>query len=149
MNQYTNPYQSFSHNQFSQSNPYSPYYSPQVAQPSQQAPVAPIQPTTSIIQVTGVDGAKAYQMAPNSSVALFDMTGDRFFVKVSDAAGFATLKTFAFHEEVEEASKKAESAEDLSATYLTRKEFEERDKTIEELRTTVEDLKKMLDDLTK
>ncbi len=149
MNQYTNPYQNFSPNQFSQSNPYSPYYGQQVAQPSQQAPVAPIQPTTSIIQVTGVDGAKAYQMAPNSSVALFDLTGDRFFIKSSDAANFPTMKSFVFKEEVQEAPNKTESAEDLSATYLTRKEFEERDKTIEELRTTVEDLKKMLDDLTK
>ncbi len=149
MNQYTNPYQNFSPNQFSQNNPYSPYYGQQVAQTSQQAPVAPIQPTTSIIQVTGLDGAKAYQMAPNSSVALFDMTGDRFFVKATDAAGFGTLKTFAFHEAVEEVAKKAESAEDISANFVPRSEFDESNKRIAELNENVESLKKMLDELTK
>ncbi len=149
MNQYTNPYQSFSPNAYSQSNPYSPYYGQQMAQPQQQAPVTPVQPTTSIIQVNGVDGAKAYQMSPNSSVALFDMTGDRFFVKAADAAGFSTIKTFSFNEDVEDTSKKTEINNDIFATLVPRSEFDESNKRIAELNENVESLKKLLDELTK
>lgn len=54
-----------------------------------------------LIRVTGADGAKAYQMAPNSSAALFDGTRDAFYVKTTDGAGFATIRTFEFSEVME------------------------------------------------
>lgn len=46
-----------------------------------------------LIRVTGLDGAKAYQMRPNSAVALFDGAEDIFYLKstgrcrVSDDSG--------------------------------------------------------------
>lgn len=53
----------------------------------------------SLIRVTGIDGAKAYQMFPNSTVALFDSSEDLFYVKSTDDAGFPTIRTFSFKEE--------------------------------------------------
>lgn len=54
------------------------------------------QPQQGLIKVTGLDGAKAYQMPPNSVAALFDANNDIFYVKSTDGAGFPTIRAFAF-----------------------------------------------------
>lgn len=54
------------------------------------------QPINGLTRVTGMDGAKAYQMPPNSVVALFDGNDDIFYIKTSDGAGFSTIKQFRF-----------------------------------------------------
>lgn len=51
-----------------------------------------------IVRVNGIEGAKAYQMTPNSMVALFDNNNDIFYVKSTDGAGFATIRSFKFNE---------------------------------------------------
>lgn len=72
----------------------------------------------SLIRVTGIDGAKAFQMPANSSVALFDGDNDLMYIKSTDGAGFPTIRTFKF-EEV--------SPTQMSGTsdYMTRQEVEE------------------------
>lgn len=40
-----------------------------------------------LIRVTGMEGAKAYQMPPNSVVPLFDADNDIMYVKSTDGAG--------------------------------------------------------------
>ena len=45
-----------------------------------------------------MDGAKAFQMPPNSVVALFDDSSDIFYVKSTDGAGFPTIRIFDFYE---------------------------------------------------
>lgn len=62
--------------------------SPMLVQQQQQQ-----QPIHGFVYVTGVDGAKAYQMPPNSEMPLFDSTGerDRMYIKTTDGAGFPTL----------------------------------------------------------
>lgn len=49
-----------------------------------------------LIRVTGMDGAKAYPMPPNSVVPLFDADNDIMYVKSTDGAGFPTIRAFAF-----------------------------------------------------
>ena len=49
-----------------------------------------------LIRVTGMEGAKAYQMQPNSTVALFDSSEDIMYIKSTDGAGFPTIRTFGF-----------------------------------------------------
>lgn len=68
---------------------YEPYGMPQnpmqLAQQlmgSYQQRVAPQQ----LIRVTGMDGAKAYQMGPNSCVPLFDSDNDIMYIKSTDGA---------------------------------------------------------------
>lgn len=70
-----------------------PYQPPQMAQP----PVsAPIQPQSGLNRVTGIEGARAFAVSPNSVVALFDDTQDVFYVKSTDSGGFPTLKAYRF-----------------------------------------------------
>lgn len=50
------------------------------------------QPVHGFVYVTGLDGAKAYQMPPNSEMPLFDSTNDGvMFIKTTDGAGFPTI----------------------------------------------------------
>lgn len=48
----------------------------------------------SITKVTGIEGARAYMVAPNSSVALFDDSRDVFYLKTTDAGGYPTIRVF-------------------------------------------------------
>lgn len=72
-----------------------------------------------LIRVTGIEGAKAYQMPANSTVALFDSGSDLMYIKSTDGAGFPTIRTFQFSEVIQ----KNDNA-DYSA-FVTREEFEE------------------------
>lgn len=62
-----------------------------------QTPQMP-QQQNSLIRVTGLDGAKAFQMPANSIVALFDGAEDIFYIKQTDGAGFPTIRIFEFKE---------------------------------------------------
>ena len=59
-------------------------------------PSNPYMNNYNLIRVTGMDGAKAYQMQPNSTVALFDSSEDIMYIKSTDGAGFPTIRTFGF-----------------------------------------------------
>lgn len=74
-------------------------------------------PRDGLIRVTGMDGARAYQMPPNSAIALFDGEKDVFYVKTTDGAGFPTIRTFAFSP-LQEAPQQPQE-------YVTRAEFDE------------------------
>ena len=56
------------------------------------------QSPVSLVRVTGIEGAKAYQMPINSSAALFDGENDIMYIKTTDGAGFPTIRTFEFKE---------------------------------------------------
>ena len=79
----------------------------------------PQQITQNLIRVNGIEGAKAYQMSANSTVALFDTNEDIMYVKTTDGAGFPIIRTFSF----------TEIKEDTRATqntdYISRQEFED------------------------
>lgn len=55
-----------------------------------------VQPAQELIRVTGIEGAKAYQMAPNSVVPLFDANNDIMYIKSTDGAGFPSIRAFSF-----------------------------------------------------
>ena len=69
-----------------------------------------------LIRVTGLDGAKAYQMRPNSAVALFDGAEDIFYLKSTDGAGFPTIRVFRFEE--------VPATPAAAPEYITKAEFE-------------------------
>lgn len=73
-------------------------------------------PMDGLIRVTGMEGARAYQMPPNSAVALFDGGQDIFYVKTTDGAGFPTIRAYAFTPIQDQASAPA-------GDYVTRAEF--------------------------
>lgn len=70
-----------------------------------------------IVQVSGVDGAKAYNMPANSSVALFDNQKDILYLKSTDGAGFPTIRIF----DIVEHKEQPQAQQD----FVTRKELEE------------------------
>lgn len=77
------------------------------------------EPQQSLIRVNGIDGAKAYQMPANSTVALFDNNEDIMYVKTTDGAGFPSVRSFKFVEMTQE-TKQSEKVD-----YISREEFEE------------------------
>lgn len=87
------------------------YYTPMVQIPQQQTQAG-------LIQVTGLEGAKAYPLAPNAEVALFDAGRDVFYVKRTDAGGYPTIAAYQF-------APLQEAATSEQPEYVTRQEFEE------------------------
>lgn len=49
------------------------------------------QPTQEVIKVNGENGAKTYQMPPNSSVLLLDTTEPIVWLKTTDSSCFPTI----------------------------------------------------------
>ena len=80
---------------------------------------ATVQPINGLVSVTGIEGAKAYQLPPNSSMPLFDKDDDVLYVKTTDAAGYPTVRAFRFSpmEQIE--------AKVVSVESVTREEFDE------------------------
>ena len=95
--------------------PQNQYYNPQMN--NQQ--IFPQEQPQNLIRVNGIDGAKAYQMNANSTVALFDSNEDIMYIKNTDGAGFPSIRMFKF-EEVNEIKNNGEKQD-----YISRKEFEE------------------------
>ena len=77
------------------------------------------EPTQNLIRVNGIDGAKAYQMPANSTVALFDSNEDIMYVKTTDGAGFPSVRSFKFVEMTQE------TKQEEKVDYISREEFEE------------------------
>lgn len=80
------------------------------------------EPRQQLVKVTGMEGARAYQMPPNSVAPLFDANEDILYVKSTDGAGFPTIRRFSFTPMPDG---------DVSAQYVTRVEF---DRAIEAIR---------------
>ena len=90
---------------------YQPFQNPYAINMTPQTP-------TTLTRVTGIDGAKAYQMTPNSTVALFDNNEDIMYIKTTDGAGFPTIRTFSFSEVTRSTQQQVSNNE-----YVTRDEF--------------------------
>lgn len=55
--------------------------------------------TNNIMWVQGVEGAKAYQLAPNTNAMLMDSENDGiFYIKTSDNIGMCNLRVFKYEE---------------------------------------------------
>lgn len=60
-----------------------------------------VAPTNNIIWVNGIEGAKAWQLGPNSMAILLDSEAEgKMYIKVSDNIGMSTLRIFNYVEEV-------------------------------------------------
>ena len=64
---------------------------PQYFAPVTQAPQPPAQ-QSSIIWVSGEAGAKAYMVAPNNTVQLWDSESQTIYLKSADASGMPSFK---------------------------------------------------------
>lgn len=72
----------------------------------------------SLTRVNGLEGAKAFQVMPRETVALFDGNDDIFYIKSADDGGFPTIKAYRFAEVDLTGAKPTND-------YVTKAEFEE------------------------
>lgn len=72
---------------------YNPYlYNGNQFQPQFQQPIVTSQPQSQqVVRVHGEDGAKAYNLPPNSSALLLDETQNIVWLKMTDGAGYPTV----------------------------------------------------------
>ena len=57
--------------------------------------------TNNIVWVQGIEGAKAWQLTPNSMVILLDSEAEgKMYIKVSDNIGMSSLRIFNYTEEI-------------------------------------------------
>lgn len=62
-------------------------------------------PTNNIIWVQGIEGAKAWQLNPNSMAILLDSEVEgKMYIKVSDNIGMSSLRIFNYEEEIKSSS---------------------------------------------
>lgn len=77
--------------------PYNPYQvqmqQMQLQQQMQQMQ-QPMPTQYSVVKVSGENGAKAFQMAPNSSIILMDETAPIVWLKTTDGAGYPTITPY-------------------------------------------------------
>lgn len=81
-------------------------------------------PINNIIQVQGVEGAKAYQLNPNSMAILLDSEAEgKMYIKVSDNIGMCNLRTFNYVEELAQLSSATVTTnQDLDLSAFVRKD---------------------------
>ena len=82
-----------------------------------------MQQSNGIQWVQGIEGAKAWQLMPNSNIMLLDSENDgRFYIKTSDNVGMCSLRVFKFEEITASLEKKTDV--DLSE-YVKKSELQE------------------------
>lgn len=95
------------------------FYQPQI--PSYQQPYNARMNQNGITWVQGIEGAKAFQLMPNSNTLLMDSENDGiFYIKICDNVGMCNLRTFKY-EETTEFSKNNRNFIDTSQ-FITRDE---------------------------
>ena len=82
----------------------------------------PYMQNNGITWVQGIEGAKAWQLSPNSNILLMDSENDgKFYIKVSDSIGMCNLRVFEYKEVTNEATP---ASPDLSQ-YVKKSELQE------------------------
>ena len=78
--------------------------------------------TNNIVWVQGIEGAKAWQLAPNSMVILLDSEVEgKMYIKVSDNIGMSNLRIFNYVEEVSNSTNVTNNS-DLDLSQYVRKD---------------------------
>lgn len=113
-------------------------------QPYYQANYQPIQnqpqnQNTGIIWVSGVAGAKAYMVAPNTTVQLWDSESQTIFLKSADASGMPSMKILDYTIRENDQPVTAQNLAQSDERYVTK----------EELKTFRESLEKRFEALRK
>lgn len=125
---------------------YQPMYQPYTPVQSQQPNVAPVQQPVQqngIIWVSGEAGAKAYLVAPNNTVQLWDSEAQTIYLKSADASGMPSIKVLDYT--IRETAKTGQNpvpmvTGDNSPTYATKDEIKAVSEQITALRDRVDNL---------
>lgn len=114
---------------------------------SQYYQYQPVQQTNTqqngIIWVSGEAGAKAYMVAPNNTVQLWDSESQTIYLKSADASGMPSMKVLDYT--IRDVAKNTANAtpimtDDKSSTYATKDEIRAVSEQITALRDRVDNL---------
>ena len=120
---------------------YTPMYQPYTPVQVQQQNVAPVQ--GGLNWVTGEAGAKAYLVAPNTTVALWDSEDQVVYLKSADASGMPSMKVLDYT--IREVGKSNDA--DKTANYATSDDIEAINGVIDGMKRKIDKLmRKMRED---
>ena len=87
-----------------------------------------------LLWVQGVEGAKSYLVAPNTTVLLMDADAQRFYLKSTDGTGIPNLRMFEYTEVTQNVSQPVLTTnENLDDKYVTRNEYNDLKNQYEEI----------------
>lgn len=117
--------------------PYYPYYPTQNNAFQSVGNVGMNQPNvqSSLIWVQGINAAKSYPVAPNTSVPLFDSEANVVYIKSADASGMPSIKILDYNVRDGE-PRKAESTPQMD--FVTHNELADIQKEIDALKAKFE-----------
>lgn len=95
---------------------------------------------TNITFVNGVEGAKAYQMSPNSSALLMDSDNSKFYVKTTDSLGVAKISSYSFTEDENLAGQNQGQQNTANTDQLSKEDFDNLLLKVSELETKINEL---------
>ena len=125
---------------------YTPYYTPSQYQPQNYAPIpnnVQNNAQNGIIWVSGEAGAKAYLVAPNNTVQLWDSESQTIYLKSADASGMPSMKVLDYT--IRESNKNTPNSasvltDDNLSTFATKQEIKGITEQITALRDRVDNL---------
>lgn len=123
-------------------NNYLPYnsYTANLAQQNANFNNQSFQSQTNITFVNGIEGAKAFQLRPNSNVLLMDSDNSKFYVKSTDNLGIVNIQTYSFVED------KNLPVENVAANQPSNT-GEQNTKLYEEMKTKISELESKINEL--
>lgn len=130
-------------------NNYIPYnsYTANLAQQNANFNNQSFQAQTNITFVNGMEGAKAFQLRPNSNVLLMDSDNSKFYVKSTDNLGIANIQTYSFVEDKNLPVENVAASQPSDAGEQNTKLYDEMKNKINELETKVDELQSKLNEV--
>lgn len=88
--------------------------------------------------VSGIESAKAWYIAPNTTVALWDSESQTIYIKSADASGMPSMKILDYA--LREPTSPVERISDAKVDYLTREDLNALYEQISDLRDEIDNL---------
>ena len=99
---------------------------------------------TNITFVNGIEGAKAFQMSPNSSALLMDSDNSKFYVKSTDSLGVAKISSYCFTEDENLYGSNLTSQDTANFVQLNKEEYDSLILKVSELEVKTDELSSKL-----
>lgn len=130
-------------------NNYIPYnsYTANLAQQNANFNNQGFQSQTNITFVNGIEGAKAFQLRPNSNVLLMDSDNSKFYVKSTDNLGIANISSYSFVEDKNLPVENVAANQPSNTGEQNTKLYEDMKTKISELEYKVDELQSKLNDV--
>lgn len=106
-----------------------------------------IQQNTNITFVNGIEGAKAFQLSPNSSMLMMDSDNSKFYVKTTDNLGVAKISSYSFSECDLSEKQNEQDKKDTNTVNISSEDYNSLVAKVSELESFKSDMEVKLKDL--